>query len=104
MNAGCISTHPSLVHCKFVLIQFPSVLLAQVQPECQFSHSSPNHSERGLVEIPDECWPYFHHPDELGAYSGTLHLLPGRGHTPHYYYAKHSLSEVDLGGGGGSYL
>ena len=27
-----------LVHCKFVLIQFPSFLLAQVQPECQFSH------------------------------------------------------------------
>ena len=58
------------------------------------------HSERGLVEIPDERWPYSHHPDELGAYSGTLHFLPGRGHTPHYYYAKHSLSEVDLGGGG----
>ena len=38
MNVGCISTHPSLVHCKFVLIQFPSFLLAQVQPECQFSH------------------------------------------------------------------
>ena len=26
---------------KFVLIQFPSLLLAQVQPEGQFSHISP---------------------------------------------------------------
>ena len=52
-----------------------------------FTHFS-YHSRRGLVEIPDECWSYFHHPDELGAHSGTLHLLPGREHAPHYYYAK----------------
>ena len=50
-----------------------------------FTHFS-YHSRRGLVEIPDECWSYFHHPDELGAHSGTLHLLPGREHAPHYYY------------------
>ena len=55
MNVGCISTHPSLVHCKFVLIQFPSFLLAQVQPECQFSHMNVSllPYRRGLVEIPD---------------------------------------------------
>ena len=58
-----------------------------------FTHFS-YHSRRGLVEIPDECWSYFHHPDELGAHSGTLHLLPGREHAPHYYYAKDLLPEV----------
>ena len=63
-----------------------------------FTHFS-YHSRRGLVEIPDECWSYFHHPDELGAHSGTLHLLPGREHAPHYYYAKDLLPEVDLGWG-----
>ena len=61
MNTGRIPTRPSLVHCKFVLIQFPSVLLAQVQPECQFSHMYLSyHSGRGLVEIPDERWLYIH--------------------------------------------
>ena len=64
-----------------------------------FTCISQYHSGRGLVEIPDECWPYFHHPDELAANSGTLHPLSGREHTPHYYYAKHSLPEVDLGWG-----
>ena len=68
-----------------------------------FTHFS-YHSRRGLVEIPDECWSYFHHPDELGAHSGTLHLLPGREHNPHYYYAKHSLPEVNLGGGGAHFF
>ena len=63
-----------------------------------FTHFS-YHSRRGLVEIPDECWSYFHHPDELGAHSGTFHLLPGRQHAPHYYYAKDLLPEVDLGWG-----
>ena len=63
-----------------------------------FTHFS-YHSRRGLVEIPDECWSYFHHPYELGAHSGTLHLLPGREHAPHYYYAKDLLPEVDLGWG-----
>ena len=58
MNTGRIPTRPSLVHCKFVLIQFPSVLLAQVQPECQFSHNLSYPYRRGLVEIPDERWLY----------------------------------------------
>ena len=68
-----------------------------------FTHLS-YHSGRGLVEIPDERWPYFHHPDKLGANCGMLHPLSGREHASHYYYAKHSLPEADLGGGGGSLL
>ena len=68
-----------------------------------FTHLS-YHNRRSLVEIPDERWPYFHHPDKFRANCGMLHPLSGREHAPHYYYAKHSLPEVDLGGGGGSFL
>ena len=49
-----------------------------------FTHRS-YHSGRGLVEIPDERWPYFHHPDKLGADCGMLHPLSGREHASHYY-------------------
>ena len=94
-----VFTHVSLLPYRRGLVEIPDERWLYIHSSKFGTLYKFVHSRRGLVEIPNECWSYFHHPDELGAHSGTLHLLPGREHAPHYYYAKDLLPELDLGWG-----